>query len=155
MERVVLKYVPVECRFFFLDLAGFDGVEQATMNSSTFKSSALPLHVNITHTPPVITDDDEKVPASSADPGFIGSSTLLPKVFKTGSYGWNGNKRVTIEVDNPEGGDKEKLQVMITINATVLGSKKNKADRVDEDEEAGETAENGDSIDEAENTAEE
>ncbi len=111
MEKVVLKYV--ECRFF-LDLAGFDDVEQATMTSSTFKSLALPLHVNITHTPPVITDDDEKVPASSADPGCIGSSTLLPKVFKTGSYGWNGNKRVTIEVDNPEGGDKEKLQVMIT-----------------------------------------
>ena len=83
------------------------------MTSAAFKSKALPLHVNITHTPPVIADGDDKVPASSADPGFIGSSTLVPSDFKTGSYGWKGSKRVTIEVENPEGGDKEKVQVMI------------------------------------------
>lgn len=98
------------------DFVGIDRVDvylQATMTSAAFKSKALPLHVNITHTPPVIADGDDKVPASSADPGFIGSSTLVPSDFKTGSYGWKGSKRVTIEVENPEGGDKEKVQVMI------------------------------------------
>ena len=78
------------------------------MTSNEFVSKALPLHVNITHTPPVIPEEDDKVPASSADPGFIGSSALIPVEFKTGSYGWKGHKRVTIEVENPEGGDKEK-----------------------------------------------
>lgn len=87
---------------------------QANIAPSAFKSNALPLHLNITHTPPVITEDDSTVPSASADPGFIGSTTLLPSVFSTGSYGWKGNKRVTIEVPNPEGGENEKLQVMIT-----------------------------------------
>lgn len=87
---------------------------QANLAPSAFKSKALPLHLNITHTPPVMTEDDSTVPSASADPGFIGSATLLPSVFSTGSYGWKGNKRVTIEVPNPEGGEGEKLQVMIT-----------------------------------------
>ena len=89
-------------------------VSQASLTPSAFKSKALPLHVNITHTPPVIPEDDSVVPSSDADPGFIASATLLPNVFATGSYGWKGNKRVTIEVPDPEGKEGEKLQVMIT-----------------------------------------
>jgi len=61
-------------------------------------------------------------------------------VFSTGSYGWKGNKRVTIEVPNPEGGEGEKLQVMITINAAVIGSKQAGKD---EEAEDAEDAENG------------
>ena len=83
------------------------------MPSSTFKSRALPLHVNVTHTPPVIGGDDTK-DVAQIDPGFIGSTTLVPSSFKTGSYGWKGSKRVTVELQNSESGEKEKVQVMLT-----------------------------------------
>ncbi|TDL27657.1 hypothetical protein BD410DRAFT_799878 [Rickenella mellea] len=99
---------------------------------SAFKAKALPLHINITHTPPAITTD-ETAPAASADPGFIGSIALVPSDFSTGSYGWKGNKRVTVELQNTESGEKETVQVMISINATVVGSKG--AKETDEDGE--------------------
>lgn len=70
--------------------------------------------MNITHTPPVIPEDDVSVPSASADPGFIGSATLVPSKFATGSYGWKGSKRVSVNMPNPEGGEGEKVQVMIT-----------------------------------------
>ena len=86
---------------------------QTSISASTFKAKSLPLHVNITHTPPPITEsNDDKVPASAADPGHITSASLLPSVFSTGSFGWKGNQRVTIEIEN-EKGEKEKLQVQI------------------------------------------
>jgi hypothetical protein len=84
------------------------------------------------------------------DPGFIGNTTLVPTTFSTGSYGWKGTKRITIELENSEGGkEKEKVQVMLTyvflscviilrltasydpmfsINATVMGSKNASSD---------------------------
>ncbi|KAF9068357.1 hypothetical protein BDP27DRAFT_1327509 [Rhodocollybia butyracea] len=89
--------------------------------ASQFKAKALPLHVNVTHTPPTTADDDT-VPATSADPGHLGSITLLASSFSTGSYGWKGGKHLTIELEN-DTGTKEKVQVMLTINATVLNSK--------------------------------
>ena len=74
------------------------------------------MHVNFTHTPPAIADDDKTVPATAADPGAIGALTLVPTEFSTGSYGWKGSKRVTIELQNADGaeGEKEKVHVMIT-----------------------------------------
>ncbi|KAI0648366.1 hypothetical protein C8Q79DRAFT_571494 [Trametes meyenii] len=95
---------------------------KTNMAAATFKSRALPLHINITHTPPVLADDGTTTLAS-ADPGFVGSTTLLPGTFSTGSYGWKGAKRLTIEIENPDGGEKEKVHVMLNINATVMGSK--------------------------------
>ncbi len=83
------------------------------MGATAFKSRALPLHVNLTHTPPVIGDDDTKDVAQT-DPGFVGSTTLVPSTFNTGSYGWKGNKRITVELENRETGEKEKVQVMLT-----------------------------------------
>lgn len=68
------------------------------------------MHINITHTAP-----DEA--ATSADPGFVGTSTLVPSTFATGSYGWKGSKRFTVELPAPEGADgeeKEKVHVMLT-----------------------------------------
>ncbi|KAJ6526553.1 hypothetical protein DFH09DRAFT_1187465 [Mycena vulgaris] len=103
--------------------------------TSTFKSQALPLHVNLTHTPPSIADADT-VPAAPLDPGYLGGLTLIPTSFATGSYGWKGSHRLTIELMNPEGGKKEKVSVMLNINATVMGSKGAKED--DEKEEKGE-----------------
>ena len=86
---------------------------QTNLAASEFKARALPLHVNLTHTPPVI-PDDETDNATSADPGFIGTTALVPAVFSTGSYGWKGNKRITIELENRETGEKEKVHVMLT-----------------------------------------
>ncbi|KAF8894754.1 hypothetical protein BD779DRAFT_861987 [Infundibulicybe gibba] len=106
---------------------------KAPVPASTFKSQALPLHVNITHTPPSIPDDDT-VPAAPEDPGFVGNLTLVPASFNTGSYGWKGSRRITVELENKtDGGEKETVQVMLTINATVVGSKQAKSD---EDETA-------------------
>jgi len=53
---------------------------------------------------------------ASEDPGNLGNLTLLPSSFQTGSYGWKGTKRLTIELRDPEGGSdtSEKVQVMLT-----------------------------------------
>ncbi len=88
-------------------------VGQANLPGSQFKARALPIHVNITHTPPVLADD-ESVSVASTDPGFIGTTSLVPSTFATGSYGWKGNKRFTVELDNPDGGEKEKVHVILT-----------------------------------------
>ncbi|KIY66637.1 hypothetical protein CYLTODRAFT_377450 [Cylindrobasidium torrendii FP15055 ss-10] len=93
---------------------------KANLTSKQFKEKALPLHLNVTHTPPTIAED--AVPASETDPGHLASVALAPSVFSAGSYGWKGSRRLTIEVDG-EDGKKEKVQVQLTVNATVLGSK--------------------------------
>jgi len=73
----------------------------------------MPLHVNLTHTPPSIPDEDS-APATMADPGSIGSLTLVPSTFATGSYGWKGSKRIAVELMNDNGDQKEKVTVMLT-----------------------------------------
>ncbi|KAJ7777611.1 hypothetical protein DFH07DRAFT_797419 [Mycena maculata] len=103
------------------------------ISTAAFKSKALPLHVNLTHTPPSIGDADT-VSAPPTDPGHLAALTLVATSFNTGSYGWKGNKRLTIELQNAEDGEKEKVTVMLTINATVVGSKGAKKDGEKEDE---------------------
>ena len=49
-----------------------------------------------------------------ADPGSIGSLTLVPSTFATGSYGWKGSKRIAVELMNDNGDQKEKVTVMLT-----------------------------------------
>ncbi|KAI0700538.1 hypothetical protein C8T65DRAFT_657646 [Cerioporus squamosus] len=113
---------------------------KANLAASAFVKSALPIHVNLTHTPPVLSDDAETTTVASTDPGNIGHVALQPSTFATGSYGWKGNKRFTVEIENSEGGEKEKVHVILTINATVIGSK----DAKEGDAEAGaEHAEEG------------
>lgn len=102
----------------------------ASLSDADFKAKALPLHLNLTHTPPTISKeenmeekDNEQAELEHAtvavthDAGFIGNLTLVPTVFSTGSYGWKGNKRLTVELQNgdtdAEGG-KEKVQIMLT-----------------------------------------
>ncbi|KZT11564.1 uncharacterized protein LAESUDRAFT_692540 [Laetiporus sulphureus 93-53] len=124
--------------------------------ASEFKARAAPLHVNFTHTPPVLPDAQGKegVFDPSTDAGYIGTATLLPSTFATGSYGWKGSKRFTVELQNSEGEEKEKVHVMVTINATVMGSKGAKEEGGEEvaeehvegqsaEEHAEEKAENG------------
>ncbi|KAL0569132.1 hypothetical protein V5O48_012845 [Marasmius crinis-equi] len=122
---------------------GKKGGVKASLPASAFKSKALPLHINVTHTPPTI-PDDETVPAATADPGFLGAVTLVPSSFATGSYGWKGSKRIAVELENGDG--QEKVQVMLTINATVLGSKSAPGDdeEANGDEEKEEAAEEKD-----------
>ncbi|KAF7297187.1 hypothetical protein MIND_00951800 [Mycena indigotica] len=91
------------------------------ISTSDFKHKALPLHVNLTHTPPTLSED--KTAVANIDPGHLGSLALVATSFSTGSYGWKGSKRLTVELQNSDSGEKEKVSVMLTINATVVGSK--------------------------------
>ena len=87
---------------------------KANLSVKTFKSQALPLHISVTHTPPPIVEGSgERALGDSTDPGFLAALSLQPCSFSTGTYGWKASKRVTIEVDNPNTGEKEKLQVQL------------------------------------------
>ncbi|KIO22746.1 hypothetical protein M407DRAFT_245062 [Tulasnella calospora MUT 4182] len=93
--------------------------------SDQFLEHALPLHVHVTHTPPtseVPGSSTDPTPNMSTDPGFVASMTLAPGVFGTGSFGWKGSRRVAVELQNADG-KKEKVMVMMSLNATVVGSK--------------------------------
>ncbi|TCD63106.1 hypothetical protein EIP91_005978 [Steccherinum ochraceum] len=111
---------------------------------------ALPLHLNLTHTPPSLGLSSSLVDATTADPGFIGTTALVPSVFSTGSYGWKGAKRVQIELEDRETGRKEVVGVMVSINATVIGSK-NASGETEEAEDAEEDDE--DAADDGEDEA--
>ncbi|KAG8719217.1 hypothetical protein FRC08_003371 [Ceratobasidium sp. 394] len=96
---------------------------KAALSPGDFKSKALPLHLNITHTPPKLAEsaEESEAPAEpSSDPGFIASIAMQPSTFATGSYGWKGSRRLTIPLGDT---DDETVTVMININATVVGSK--------------------------------
>lgn len=102
-----------------------------------FKGKARPLHLSVTHTPPSIDTKDTTVsngatgddatapidpiaeankPETTPDAGLISSLTLLPKSFKTGSYGWTGSRKIIVELQGSEEGEegREKVQVMLT-----------------------------------------
>ena len=84
---------------------------------SAFKSRALPIHANITHTPPAIAVEggEDSEAAQVVDVGHIGAVALTPTSFSTGSYGWKGSKRVVVELLGGEGSEeKEKVHVMLT-----------------------------------------
>ncbi|KAG6836931.1 hypothetical protein H0H93_001093 [Arthromyces matolae] len=100
---------------------------QRCITVEEFYSSATPLHVNITGTPSNIADRELSEPiVHGADAGIA----LVPSTFSTGSLGWKGSKRITVELHS-EGGEKEKVEVMLSINAVVLGSKPAKPDKGD------------------------
>ena len=89
-------------------------LSKTSLSTKTFKSQAHPLHITITHTPPPVAGDSgEKATEESTDPGFLAALSLQPSSFSTGTYGWKGSKRVMIEIDNPDTGEKEKLQVQL------------------------------------------
>ncbi|KAF9484896.1 hypothetical protein BDN70DRAFT_871876 [Pholiota conissans] len=114
-------------------------ITKPKLSADQFKAKALPLHVILTHTPPSIIKEgeidesgneekDEDPTVGTKDVGNIGTLTLVPSSFSTGSYGWKGSKRVTVELQagDSEDGHREKVQVIMSINATVLGSKPEK-----------------------------
>ncbi|KAJ7331365.1 hypothetical protein DFH08DRAFT_966381 [Mycena albidolilacea] len=59
---------------------------------------------------------------ASLGPGHLSDLSLVPTSFKTGTM-WKGNKRLTVELLDTEGGEVERVTVVLTINAIVLGSK--------------------------------
>ncbi|KDN41935.1 hypothetical protein RSAG8_07152, partial [Rhizoctonia solani AG-8 WAC10335] len=101
---------------------------KAPLSAEDFKSKALPLHVNLTQTPPDL--DPESAPATSDD-GLLASIAMQPTTFQTGSYGWKGSRRMTIPL--PGGTEGETVTVMININASVVGSKDAAAEAEKED----------------------
>ncbi|KAG8884885.1 hypothetical protein FRB97_003092 [Tulasnella sp. 331] len=93
--------------------------------AAQFKEHALPLHVNITHTPPSVeapAEHADTTPNTSTDSGHVASITLTPSVFSTGSFGWKGSRKIAVELLNAEG-VKETVMVNMSFNATVAGSK--------------------------------
>jgi len=96
-----------------------------TMLAEDFQKSALPLHVHFTHTPPSVSSPEKgsSEPNKSIDPGHLASVTMLPSTFSTGSHGWKASKPVAIELTDPSTGKKTKVNVQISINAVVKGSK--------------------------------
>ncbi|KAG2107890.1 uncharacterized protein F5147DRAFT_695595 [Suillus discolor] len=104
------------------------------LSATAFKSRAQPLHVNISHTKPP-TD------VESTDPGFLEAIELVSSGFSTGSFGWKGSKRLTVNLPKLEGEEEgEAVHVMLTINATVIGSKgaKEEGEEEQEGEKSGE-----------------
>ncbi|KAG1868840.1 hypothetical protein C8R48DRAFT_701533 [Suillus tomentosus] len=104
------------------------------LSATAFKSRAQPLHVNISHTKPP-TD------VESTDPGFLEAIELVSSGFSTGSFGWKGSKRLTVNLPKLEGEEEgEAVHVMLTINATVIGSKgaKEEGEEGEEGEKSGE-----------------
>ena len=91
-----------------------DALLQGVLSAAKFKSQALPIHVHLTHTPAPV----EKADVATDDPGFLGSLTLVPTKFQTGSYGWKATRKVEVELENPEEGQpKLKVSVQFQINA--------------------------------------
>ncbi|KAI0303517.1 hypothetical protein B0F90DRAFT_1590350, partial [Multifurca ochricompacta] len=82
--------------------------------ASVFMARALPLQVNVTHTPPTIRLDNDVLVAPPG-PGYIGVLALQPSTFTTRSYGWKDGKRLALElVDSGSSEEKVKVQVMLT-----------------------------------------
>ncbi|KAF9453633.1 hypothetical protein P691DRAFT_812983 [Macrolepiota fuliginosa MF-IS2] len=90
--------------------------------ASVFAEKALPLHINLTHTPPKLTEDDGSV--TPDDPGHIGTVTLVPCTQSTGDgYGWKGEKKVQVELlDVGDGEERIQVETILSIKATVIGN---------------------------------
>ncbi|KAK2460657.1 hypothetical protein APHAL10511_007127 [Amanita phalloides] len=80
------------------------------MSAPSFKKRAKPLHVVVTQ----------------PDNGAVEEFDLVPTSFSTGSYGWKGSKRVVVEFPAMVREEKTDVQVTLTVNATIIGSKSGK-----------------------------
>ncbi|KXN92011.1 hypothetical protein AN958_11071 [Leucoagaricus sp. SymC.cos] len=92
------------------------------MPASAFSKKALPLHVNLTHTPPKLPDEGEEVVPD--DPGYICTMTLIPCVHPTGGYGWHGKGMVRVGLlDVEKGEERKQVEVVLSVDAVVVDSK--------------------------------
>jgi hypothetical protein len=108
------------------------------MSAEDFQKCALPLHVHFTHTPPSVSSPKKgsSEPNKTIDAGHLGSVTMLPSTFSTGSHGWKASKPMAIELTDPDTGKRTKVNVQISINAVVKGSKEAAADAKNAEEES-------------------
>ena len=108
----------LKVRFFFFKFTWTALTSHLTQTgaipASDFKARAVPLHVVVTRTPPAARDDDNASSAPVDDTDLLGAVALQPCSFTTGSYGWKGSKRLAIDLVDPTGGEKKKVQVMLT-----------------------------------------
>ena len=108
------------------------------MSAEEFQRCALPLHVHFTHSPPSMSTPEKGSPEpdKTTDAGHLGSVTMLPATFSTGSHGWKASKPMTIELTDHDTGKKTKVNVQISINAVVKGSKEAAAEVKNAEESA-------------------
>lgn len=104
------------CRVSHLTQAG-------AIPASDFKALAVPLDVIVTCTPSAARNNNSASPAPVNDTDLLGTVALQPCSFTTGGYGWKARERLAINLVDPTGGEKKKVEVMLTVNATVMGSK--------------------------------
>lgn len=109
------------------------------LTTAAFKARATPLHLALSYHPfqgegVAGVAETATTPAGTEQATLLTTSTLMPGSFATGSFGWKGSKRIVVELKakgQTEGeviaeGAEETVNVMLTINATVIGSKEAK-----------------------------
>ncbi|KAI6123248.1 hypothetical protein EDD16DRAFT_686099 [Pisolithus croceorrhizus] len=115
------------------------------LTASAFKSRATPLHLALSYNPFPGEGETVAVEAGGEEASILSTTTLTPSSFTTGSFGWKGSKRIAVSLKAPrEGGEAEgdTVHIMLTVNATVIGSKDAK-ESAEEGEGAKESAEEG------------
>ncbi|KAG6331263.1 hypothetical protein ID866_7827 [Astraeus odoratus] len=116
------------------------------LTTTAFKARAPPLHVALSYNQ-FTGEGGEGDTAAAADTSngehaqapILSTTTLAPSSFSTGSFGWKGSKRIVVALKGKDGEREENVHVMLTINATVIGSK----DAKEGEEEAEATKEGG------------
>jgi hypothetical protein len=95
------------CRVSHLTQAG-------AIPASDFKALAVPLDVIVTCTPSAARNNNSASPAPVNDTDLLGTVALQPCSFTTGGYGWKARERLAINLVDPTGGEKKKVEVMLT-----------------------------------------
>ncbi|KAL4075368.1 hypothetical protein V8B97DRAFT_2004929 [Scleroderma yunnanense] len=106
------------------------------LSTAAFKARAAPLHLALSYDPfPGEGEVGATAAATTSASGervvLLTTTTLTPGSFATGSFGWKGSKRIVVGLKSKEQAEgeataevgEETLNVMLTINATVIGSK--------------------------------
>ncbi|KAI6038412.1 hypothetical protein EDC04DRAFT_1977532 [Pisolithus marmoratus] len=118
------------------------------LTAPAFKSRAPPLHLALSYNPFPEEGETIAVGEGGEQASILTTTTLAPSSFTTGSFGWKGSKRIAVSFKAPgEGGrdEEDTVHVMLTVNATVIGSKDVK-ESAEEGEGAKESAEEGEGI---------
>lgn len=96
------------------------------LTASAFKSRAAPLHLALSFNPFPGEGETVAVGEGEEQASILTTTTLTASSFSTGSFGWKGSKRIATPLKAPgEGGEAEEdtVHIMLTVNATVIGSK--------------------------------
>jgi hypothetical protein len=91
-------------------MVSFDPSPQTTVPFSNFKHRAPQLQA-------IVAYGGENAPESEiaqGDQSIVCSMPLTVANFQTGSYGWKGQRRIQVQLSDPEGGAGENVTVQIT-----------------------------------------